>query len=66
MVLKLTLKFIYTIIPVYIKLPQLNSGDRIFPSGYHLTLSLVEPIANHIETSFEVFYTMGCLGVEKP
>ena len=26
------------------------SGDGIFPSSYHLTLSLFEPIANHIKT----------------
>ena len=37
---------------MHIKLPQLSSGDRIslVVSSYHLTLSLFEPKANHIET----------------
>ena len=41
--------FICTIL-VHIKLPHLGSGDGIFSRGYHHTMSLFEPIANHIKT----------------
>ena len=43
---------LYIQIFVHINLPQLNQGDEIFPSGYHLTLAIFEPIANHIEQMF--------------